>query len=70
MRHAADPWIWAAPNAPIPIYAVMRWKGGVLYAGPADTATGFPPSLVDGASMLICDRAEALRHAINSRVEA
>lgn len=70
MRRAADPWIWASPFEPVPTYAVMRWKGGALYAGPADSALNFPPALVDGSSMLICDRAQALRHAIDSKVEA
>lgn len=70
MRRASDPWTWVSPTEPIPPYAVMRWKGGSLYAGPAETALNFPPQLVDGASMLICDRAEALRHAIDGKVEA
>ena len=70
MRQAADNWIWASPTAPIPPYAVMRWKGGTLYAGPAETALGFPPSLIQGSTLLVCPRAEALRMAIDSKVEA
>lgn len=72
MRHAADNWTWASPVLmdPEPPYAVMRWKGGVLYAGPADSALQFPPQLVDGASMLICPRAEALKHALEGKVQA
>ena len=69
-RHSSQPWVWQSPLDPEPTYAVMRWKGGSLYAGPADSALAFPPQLVDGSSMLICPRAEALRHAINSKVEA
>lgn len=65
-------WIWASPVQvfPEPPYAVMRWKGGTLYAGPADSALNFPPTLVDGASLLICTRAEALRHAMDGKMEA
>ncbi len=70
MRRASEPWIWASPTEPIPPYAVMRWKGGALYAGPAESTVTFPPALVDGATMMICDRAEALRHAVNAKVEA
>lgn len=64
-------WIWMSPVQinPEPPYAVMRWKGGALYAGPAESALAFPPALVDGASLLICPRADALRHAMNSKVE-
>lgn len=69
-RSMAQPWIWQSPTAPEPQYAVMRWKGGCLYAGPAESALAFPPELVDGASMLVCTRAEALRHAISSKVGA
>ena len=64
------PWIWHSPSEPVPTYAVMRWKGGTLYAGPADSAFAFPAEIIDGSSMLMCSRAEALRHAINSKVEA
>lgn len=70
MRRAAENWIWSAPEAPVPPYAVMRWKGGALYAGPANSTLEFPPTLIDGASTLICSRAEALRHAVNGRIEA
>ena len=69
-RIRSEPWVWADPGASIPSYAVMRWKGGSLYAGPADSALNFPPALVQGASMLICDRAEALRHAVDGKIEA
>ena len=70
MRQAAENWIWASPNDPIPPYAVMRWKGGTLYAGPAETALGFPPALIQGSTLLVCPRAEALRMALESKVEA
>lgn len=69
-RVRSEPWVWADPRADVPSYAVMRWKGGSLYAGPADSALNFPPALVEGSSMLICPRADALRHAINGKIEA
>lgn len=69
-RTIAQPWIWQSPTAPEPQYAVMRWKGGSLYAGPADSALAFPPELVEGSSMLVCSRAEALRHAVMGKVQA
>ena len=69
-RVRSEPWVWADPNAAIPPYAVMRWKGGTLYAGPADTAFGFPPALIQGSTLMVCPRAEALRMAIDSKVEA
>lgn len=69
-RTIAQPWIWQSPTAPEPQYAVMRWKGGSLYAGPAESALAFPAQLVEGASMLVCTRAEALRHAVLGKVEA
>lgn len=69
-RVVSEPWVWVSPVTSEQSYAVMRWKGGALYAGPADSALNFPPALVDGASMLICSRAEALRHAVNGKIEA
>ena len=69
-RPVANPWIWADPNTQEPTYAVMKWKAGALYAGPADTALAFPSVLLDGSSMLMCSRAEALRMAVESKVEA
>lgn len=69
-RPVATPWIWADPHAEVPTYAVMKWKAGALYAGPADTALAFPKVLVDGSSMFMCSRAEALRLAVESKVEA
>lgn len=68
-RPVAHPWVWADPYAEVPTYAVMKWKAGAFYAGPAETALAFPKMLVDGASMLMCSRAEALRLAVESRVE-
>jgi hypothetical protein len=44
--------------------------GGTLYAGPADSAVGFPKPLLDGATMMLCSRAEALRMAMNGKIEA
>jgi len=55
--------------APVPSYAVMKWKGGTLYAGPADSAMAFPSNMLVGSTMLMCDRAEALRLAMNGKVE-
>ncbi len=69
-RIRSEPWVWADPKAEETSYAVMKWKGGSLYAGPAESALNFPPALVEGASMLICPRAEALRHALNGKIEA
>ncbi len=69
-RTIAHPWIWHCPTAPEPQYAVMRWKGGSLYAGPVESAIAFPPELVDGSSMLVCSRAEAMRHAMMSKVSS
>ena len=69
-RVVSEPWVWVSPVLPEQTYAVMRWKGGALYAGPADSAVNFPPALIDQASMLICSRADALRHAIAGKVEA
>ena len=69
-RITSAPWVWATPCADNQNYAVMRWKGGALYAGPADSAINFPPALIDQASMLICNRADALRHAVAGKVEA
>jgi len=47
----------------------MKWKGGTLYAGPADSAMAFPSNMLVGSTMLMCDRAEALRLAMNGKVE-
>lgn len=65
-------WTWVSPVPldPEPLYAVMKWKGGALYAGPADTAQSFPPHLVDESSIRLCPRSEALRVAVESRVIA
>lgn len=68
-RHAAQSWIWCAPNAPEVPYATVCLKGGQTYAGPADAIVPFADTLVEGATMLICDRAEALRAALRGSVE-
>ena len=70
MRQAADPWVWVPPSMPEPQYAVMRWMGGTLYAGPASSAADLPKPLMAGATMLLCTRAEALRMAMNGKIEA
>lgn len=64
------PWVFHDPTAAETTYVVMRWKGGALYAGPADSTFAFPAEIIDGSSMLMCSRAEALRHAIDSKVQA
>lgn len=69
-RTIAHPWIWHCPTAPEPQYAVMRWKGGSLYAGPVESAIAFTPELVEGSSLLVCSRAEAMRHAVLGKVQA
>jgi hypothetical protein len=48
----------------------MRWKGGSLYAGPVESAIAFTPELVEGSSLLVCSRAEAMRHAVLGKVQA
>lgn len=68
-RHVANPWVWADPKQQEPAYAVMRWKAGPLFAGPTESALAFPASLVEGASLYVCPRAEALRMAISGKVE-
>lgn len=74
MRQASMNWIWVTPPVgeleAANSYAVMRWKNGALYAGPAGAALDFPPQLVDEASVTFCSRAEALRHAVEGKVQA
>ena len=68
-RAAVNPWVWVDPAAQEPSYAVMRWKAGPLYAGPTESAVAFPPSLLDGSSMIVLPRADALRMALSGKVE-
>lgn len=68
-RHMAKPWTWMPPPAADVPYAAVVLKGGSAYAGPADALLPFADELVSGATMMICDRAEALRFAIRGSVE-
>lgn len=68
-RHMAQPWLWMPPNASDVPYAAVVLKGGSTYAGPADALIPFADELTHGATMLICDRAEALRCALRGSVE-
>ena len=67
-RHVASQWAWASPiNEELPYAAVILNNGGT-YAGPADGILPFAPVLTEGASMLVCTRAEALRHALAGKL--
>lgn len=71
MRQSSEQWAWASTIMPDEQkYAVVRWKTGALYAGPIEAALAFPPALLDEASMQYCTRAEALRVAMTSKVQA
>lgn len=68
---AAEQWTWASTIMPDDKhYAVVRWKNGAFYAGPAEAALSFPPILLDEATFQYCTRAEALRVAVESQVKA
>ncbi len=69
-RLMSEPWVWANPDAREEPYAVLRWKGGALYAGPQESTRAMPPQLIDAASLVVCSRAEALRQAINGEIKA
>lgn len=68
-RNMAQPWIWMPPNSPDVLYAAVCLKGGGAYAGPADGLLPFAEELTHGASMMICDRAEALRVALKGSLD-
>lgn len=68
-RQMAQPWVFMPPNAPDVPYAAVCLKGGSAYAGPADSLVPFTEELTHGASMMICDRAEALRCAIKGTID-
>lgn len=67
-RMNAEPWVWANPDVKEEPYAVLRWKGGALYAGPEESTRTMPRQLIDVGTMTICSRADALRQAINGEV--
>ena len=68
-RHCAKPWVWQPPDAPEVPYAALQTKAGQTYAGPADGIVPFAQELADGATMMICTRAEALRLAVRGYIE-
>lgn len=69
-RMMSEPWVWANPAAKEEPYAVLRWKGGALYAGPEESTRTMPRQLIDAGTMIVCSRADALRQAINGEVKA
>lgn len=70
MRQAASQWTWVPPMDDTRTYAVVKWKTGHYYAGPAEAALALPANLVDTDTMHYCSRADAMRLAMNSKVSA
>ena len=68
-RQFAKPWIWADPTVADAPYAAVCLKNGSTYAGPADCIIPFTQELTNGADMMVCPRAEALRYAIRGSLE-
>lgn len=68
-RPVSSPWAWMPPDAPSPAYAAVCLQNGHTYAGPADGILPFTPALAEGATMTVCDRADALRYALRGSVE-
>lgn len=68
-RQMAQPWVYMPPTTPDVPYAAVCLRGGSTYAGPADGLIPFAEELTHGATMLICERAEALRRALMGNVD-